>query len=172
MSATTKTKQVIFRKYLAEDIGAILGLNAESVDVLSPMNKPRFQILAPMSDVLRVADVGGHAIGFIMAFADNRAYGSINYRWFACRLKNFLYIDRVVLTPFFRRNGLGTRFYQQAEEYAKAANIYWLAVEVDIAPPNLASLEFHKRQGFMEIGRQEVGSGKIVSLQVKTLDNV
>ena len=172
MSATTKPNlRVIFRPYLDTDQRTILDLNAESVAVLSPLDECRFQALAQMSDMLQVADVDGQTIGFIMAFADNRAYDSINYRWFAARLKNFLYIDRVVLSPLFRRHGLGTHFYQQAQAFAQARGLSWLAVEVDIKPPNLASLEFHKKQGFMEIGCQGVGSGKIVSLQIKPLDN-
>lgn len=172
MSATIKTKlPIVFRDYQDTDQEAVLNLNAESVAVLSPLDKLSLQTLVQMSDLLQVADMDGQVIGFLLAFADHRAYASVNYGWFAARLKNFLYIDRLVLDPLFRRQGLGTLFYQQAQTSAQDRGLTWLAAEVDIQPPNLASLEFHQRQGFMEIGRQGLGSGKIVSLQVKSLDN-
>ena len=50
-----------------------------------------------------------------------------------------------------------------------AANrLHWLAAEVDIEPPNSVSLKFHERQNFIEVGRQMIDGGKLVSLRVKS----
>ncbi|TAN06721.1 MAG: GNAT family N-acetyltransferase [Rhodanobacteraceae bacterium] len=161
--------EVMLREYTEADAAAVLRLNAESVAVLSSMDGARFRALAAMADMLQVAEVAGQVVGFLMAFTDGRAYDSVNYRWFAARLKRFLYIDRVVLDPSYRGAGLGTRFYQRAEQYARAAGLAWLVAEVDVVPPNRVSLAFHDRRGFVEVDRQAAGGGKMVSLRVRSL---
>ncbi len=162
--------EVVLREFTASDAATVLRLNADSVAVLSPMDGPRFQALAAMADLLQVADVAGQVVGFFMAFADGREYDSVNYRWFAARLKRFLYIDRVALDPPYRGAGIGTRFYRLAEQHARGAGLAWLVAEVDADPPNPVSLAFHDRLGFVEVGRQAAGGGKVVSLRVKSLD--
>jgi predicted GNAT superfamily acetyltransferase len=162
--------EVVLREYTESDAVAVLRLNAESVAVLSPMDDFRFRTLAGIADMLQVADAAGQVVGFFMAFADGREYDSVNYRWFASRLKRFLYIDRVTLDPSYRGAGVGTRFYRRAERYAREAGFAWLVAEVDVVPPNSVSLAFHARLGFVEVGRQAAGGGKMVSLLVKSLD--
>ena len=161
--------EVEIRGYTESDTTAVLRLNAESVAVLSPMDGPRFRSLAAMADVLHVAEVDGRVIGFLMAFGDERAYDSVNYRWFAARFKRFLYIDRVAVDPAYRGAGIGKQFYEVAKRYARLAGLAWLVAEVDVDPPNSASLTFHDRLGFVELARQVAG-GKVVSLRVKALD--
>lgn len=161
--------EVILRKFTESDTAAVLRLNAESEAVLSSMDGLRFRTLAAMAEMLQVADAAGQVVGFFMAFADGRAYDSVNYRWFAARLKRFLYIDRLTLDPPYRGVGIGTQFYRLAERYARAADLTWLAAEVDVIPPNPVSLAFHDRLGFVEVERQTVSGGKVVSLRVKSL---
>jgi predicted GNAT superfamily acetyltransferase len=42
-------------------------------------------------------------------------------------------------------------------------------LEVNLEPRNDGSLRFHDRLGFVEVGQQVSGSGKLVSLMAKTL---
>ncbi len=160
---------IVMRDWRSADEAEILRLNAEAESVLSPMDDDRFAALRQMCCLLKVAEIGGRVVGFLMGFSDGAGYDSVNYRWFASRLQRFLYIDRVVVTKELRGSGLGRRFYVEAERWAAAHELCWLAAEVDVQPPNTASLGFHQRLAFVEVGRQEAGSGKQVSLQVRSI---
>jgi predicted GNAT superfamily acetyltransferase len=159
-----------FRPFEARDAAALLALNAASVAVLSPLDETRLRLLAAMACLHEVAEDAGAVVGFLLAFADGAPYDSINYRWFAARLKRFVYIDRVVVDAAQRGAGVGREFYRRAEAYATAAGCAWLVCEVDVEPPNHGSLAFHRRLGFVEVGRQTVGDGKVVSMQVRGVE--
>ena len=160
---------MVVRDWRSADKADILRLNAESESVLSPMDDDRFAALLSMCCLLKVAEIGGRVVGFLMGFSDGAGYDSVNYRWFASRLQRFLYIDRVVVAKELRGAGLGRRFYTEAERWAAEQELHWLAAEVDVQPPNTASLGFHQRLAFVEVGRQAAGNGKQVSLQVRSI---
>lgn len=156
------------RSFKAGDETAILALNAQSVQVLSPMNAARFSDLKAQSDCLLVAEVDGKVVGFLIGFCDGKTYDSLNYQWFRSRLKNFFYIDRIVIDENARSQGLGKLFYQHLIKWAGQNAITWLAAEIDIDPPNPGSLAFHVNLGFSEVAQQTL-SNKTVSLQVMSL---
>ncbi len=45
-----------------------------------------------------------------------------------------------------------------------------MCLEVNLDPPNEPSLAFHRRRGYVEVGRQ-VATGHLVSLMVKELSD-
>lgn len=154
-----------------DDAAAILDLNAASVNVLSPLDMPRLEALSSRTYYFRVADREGKVVGFMMAFPDGTNYDNPNYRWFAERYSQFVYIDRIVVSVDVRGAGLGSAFYRDLEERVRAANIPWLTAEVDVIPPNTPSLLFHDKLGFVEVGQHTVGSSnKVVSLRAKSLE--
>ena len=159
-----------FRPFAEDDSAAVLQLNAESVAVLSPLDAGRLHALSGLACLHEVAEDAGAVVGFLLAFADDVPYDSVNYQWFASRFKRFVYIDRVVVSPHNRGAGVGRAFYRRAAEYAAHHDCAWLVCEVDVEPPNAASLAFHQRLGFAEVGRQTVGGGKVVSMQVCGID--
>ena len=56
-------------------------------------------------------------------------------------------------------------------EFAKRTNVSPLTCEFDLDPPNPASVAFHKRQVFCEVGTQWLHDGKKkVSLQARTIE--
>jgi predicted GNAT superfamily acetyltransferase len=156
----------ILREWRPADDAEILRLNAESVHVLSPLDAGRLSLLRGMSRFLSVAESGGVVAGFLLGFTDGEEYDSVNYQWFSARLKQFLYIDRVVVSKDFRRAGLGRQFYFAAQSWARQQQLMWLTAEIDLQPPNPVSLEFHRQLGFFEVGQQQAAKNKIVSLQV------
>ncbi|MBC8078059.1 MAG: GNAT family N-acetyltransferase [Chloroflexales bacterium] len=161
---------VTFRPFAERDHDAVLHLNAESVAVLSPLNAERLRALRMLACLHEVAEDADVVVGFLLAFADGAPYDSINYQWFARRFKRFVYIDRVVVSAACRGAGVGRAFYRRALDYAAAAGCMWLVCEVDVEPPNAGSLAFHQRLGFVEVGRQTVGGGKVVSMQICDVD--
>jgi predicted GNAT superfamily acetyltransferase len=147
------------------DRADVLALNEAHVELLSPMDDARLDYLLDHSDRAEVIDVDGAFAGFVMTFASGSAYDGENFGWFTARFADFTYLDRVVLHEDFRRRGLGSQVYDELEA---SSGRPLFALEVNLDPPNDASLAFHHARGFVEVG-QRVSSGHLVSLFLKTL---
>lgn len=161
---------VFTRAYQTSDLQAIVRMNHKSEHLLSPMDRNRFIELQTKSSLLLVVEVDQQTAGFLIAFCDGTDYDSVNYRWFSRRLKNFLYIDRVVVSEHVRSMGIGRQLYREAETWARTQEILWMAAEIDLQPPNHASLKFHDKLGFVEAGQQTAGDDhKLVSLRILAL---
>jgi hypothetical protein len=140
------------------------------VHYLSPLSYDRLAHLHTRAAYHRVIGDGERVLGFLLAFAQGADYDSINYRWFASRFDDFLYIDRVVVSPESRGLGLGALLYQDVFTVAAEAGYSRIVCEFDVEPPNPVSAAFHRRFGFAEVGTQLVAGGtKTVSLQSTTL---
>lgn len=159
----------LIRDATPADFDAVLALNAESVQFLSPLDRARLLQLHAQAAFHRVVELEGAVVAFLLAFREDAGYDSPNFRWFVCHVPQFLYIDRVVVAAAARGRGLGARLYDDIIAFAAAQGVPRLTCEFDIDPPNPASEGFHARYGFREVGRQRLASGKQVSLQVRTL---
>jgi uncharacterized protein len=67
-----------------------------------------------------------------------------------------------------RRRGIATRLYDAMEE--TAAPFERMVCDVNVRPPNDASLAFHGARGYVEVGRLAHGSEKVVALMSKELE--
>lgn len=145
----------------------VLALNEANVEALAPMDEDRLLELDKIADRFDVIDVDGGFGGFVVTFAPGSAYDSENYRWFTERYADrFYYLDRIVLSDRFRRQGLGTFVYDEVERVAAAYER--LTLEVNLLPPNDASLAFHGARGYLEVGT--LGDDEhLVSLMEKKL---
>jgi hypothetical protein len=160
----------VIRPATAADFPAILALNAALVHFLSPLDEARLRLLHAQSAYHRVVETEGGVAAFLLAFREGAAYDSPNYRWFAQRYAQFLYIDRVVVDPAQQGRGLGARLYDDLFAYAQSAGVATVTCEFDLDPPNPGSQKFHARFGFREVGTQWVADGKKqVSLQARAL---
>ncbi len=159
-------RNVILRPAKEGDFEDILRLNEESVHFLSPLTLARLEKLNSWAELNMVALCEGELVAFIFSFKEGSDYESVNYRWFHDIYPNFLYIDRVVVDKRSQRMGFGKLLYEEIFRHARNIGSSLLAAEIDVKPPNPVSLNFHKQFGFQEVGRQEVGGGKIVSMQV------
>ncbi|NQD36378.1 GNAT family N-acetyltransferase [Permianibacter sp. IMCC34836] len=148
------------------DFPALLALNAESEHFLSPMDAPRLSQLFAQAAYCRVLEQDGEVAAFLLAFREAADYDSLNYRWFATRYPQFLYIDRVVVAASHQGKGLGVLLYADLFRFARQHGVARITCEFDTEPPNEASRRFHARFGFHEVGTQWVANGKKqVSLQ-------
>jgi predicted GNAT superfamily acetyltransferase len=158
------------RDAIAADFPRILALNEASVAFLSPLDAARLAKLAETSVYHRVCVRGGEVVGFLLAFAPGADYDSPNYRWFAERQPDFLYIDRIVVDGNVRGGGIGRKLYEDLFTFAAQRGYGQVTCEFDLDPPNPASEQFHARFGFREVGQQRVAGGKkLVSLQAARL---
>jgi len=140
------------RRISPDDHAAVLALNEANVVALAPMDQQRLEELEAMADRFDVIEVDGEFGGFVITFAPDTAYDSDNYRWFGERHgTHFYYLDRIVLDPTHRRQGLGGFVYDELERVALGYGR--LALEVNLVPRNDVSLAFHDRRGYVEVGR-------------------
>lgn len=152
------------------DFPRILELNAESVHFLSPLTASQLRALHAQAAWHAVVDDGRGVAAFLLALREGCDYHSPNYRWFAGRFPQFLYVDRVVVAVDAQGRGLGRQLYDALFAFARTCGVGLVACEFDIEPPNEASRRFHAGYGFIEVGVQRVGAeGKQVSLQAADL---
>jgi uncharacterized protein len=155
------------RRVRPADHEQVLALNAANVVKLAPMDEARLAELDAMADRFDVVEVDGEFGGFVITFAPATAYDSENYRWFTERYDgHFYYLDRIVLADAHRRRGLGTFVYDELEQVARRYGR--LTLEVNLVPRNDASLAFHDRRGYVEVGQLGDG-GHLVALMEKQL---
>jgi predicted GNAT superfamily acetyltransferase len=151
------------------DVPAVLALNHRFVDLLSPLDAERLLRLVGLADHADVVEVDDRVAGFVLTVAPGAAYDSENYRWHAEHYDDaFYYLDRIVIAEEMRRRGLAGFVYDAMEDAARPFGRMTLEVNVD--PPNLGSLAFHARRGYVEVGR--LGEpGHLVGLMAKELTN-
>lgn len=142
----------LLRPLADSDIPDVVALNQANLDAVSRMDEDRLVQLRAWADRFDVVEEDGDLAGFVVTFAPGTPYDSENYRWFAERhVADFYYLDRIVFADRFRRRGLGGFVYDALEKVA--AGYGRMTLEVNLVPRNDASLAFHARRGYDEVGR-------------------
>ena len=100
-------------------------------------------------------------IGLMICFREGSDYSSKNYKFFKDNERNFLYIDRIVIKEEYRRKGIANYLYSSIEEIASELGSP-LCCEVNTFPENKPSLEFHKKFGFVSIGKNDFMENSVV----------
>jgi uncharacterized protein len=155
------------RELTRADWPALLALNLDSVRELSELDEQRLQWILSLAHRGLVVESEGEVAAFALAIASGTEYDSENYRWFAARFERFLYLDRVAVAASQRRRGIGAQLYDAME--VAAASFERMVCEVNVLPPNHASLAFHAARGYVEVGRLAHGPAKLVALLSKEL---
>ena len=165
------------RDYAAADLDAVHAINQAEVPAVGDETPEALAHIGRASVIALVATEpdggGGERIGgFCMVLAPGADYGSGNYRWFADRYDDFVYLDRIAIAPAFQRRGLGRTLYAEVERLAleRRPNATDFCLEVNLRPRNDTSLAFHAALGFTEVGQRETSYGARVSLMTKSLD--
>ncbi len=149
------------------DLLACVDLNNGSVPAVSEADLAKMTSLVDESLLSLVAEIDGEVAGFCVNFGPGADYTSVNYQWFSDRYTEFVYLDRIVVAPTARNQGIGAAFYAAVEEHIVGTP--WLLCEVNLRPRNDGSLRFHARLGFEEVGQQETSYGVLVSMLAKDL---
>ena len=100
-------------------------------------------------------------IGFMVCFKEGSDYPSKNYKFFKDNENHFLYIDRVVIKEEYRRKGIANYLYSSIEEIAIELGSP-LCCEVNTFPENKPSIQFHKKFGFVDIGKNDFEGNSVV----------
>ena len=142
----------LLRPLADRDVPDVVALNQANLDAVSAMDEDRLQVLRGWADRFDVVEQDGELAGFVVTFAPGSPYDSNNYRWFSERhVDDFYYLDRIVFHDRCRRQGLGGFVYDELEQVA--AKYGRMTLEVNLVPRNDASLTFHARRGYDEVGR-------------------
>lgn len=137
----------------AADLAALNALNdahAAEVNALAPAD---FAALVGVAFAARMAVApDGVPAGFCLALSHATPNQGPNHGWFQARLPAFAYVDRIVVAAAFRGRGVARALYADLVARARDAGLPVLACEVNLDPPNPASMAFHERFGFVEAG--------------------
>lgn len=153
----------ILRPITPADFDDVLALNERNVELLSPMDQGRLREIMSLSDHASVITHDDAFAGFVITLEAGVDYDSSNYQWYDEKYDDFYYLDRVVLHEDFRRLGLGTIVYDELETRARGlANRF--ALEVNIEPPNEASLAFHHKRGYRDVGERAFDDHRVALL--------
>lgn len=156
----------------AADYDAVLELNEAAVPHVNSISTETLGRLHAQSTCLTVVRAPGVAglAGFLLALPQSAAYESLNFGYFRRHYPQFVYIDRVVISPQWRRGGIGQALYRDLFTRLPA-DCPLVCCEVNVRPPNAPSLAFHRRMGFSPVGEQDTEGGKKrVSLLVRYPD--
>lgn len=159
------------RALSAADADAVLRLNADAGDAVFRLDAAEYARLLGLSTRHRAAcDSAGRLIGYALAFAREDAYDGEEFHALRVALAApFLYIDQVVVAAPARARGVGRALYDALAAQCLAAGAFRLCCEVNTAPPNPASLAFHRRMGFRILGGMDTADGRRVALLQRDL---
>jgi predicted GNAT superfamily acetyltransferase len=141
----------------SSDIALILPLNNTHVAETSLLDHDSLCALLEIAFFAR--GVAGGAVAFLIALDQNAAYDNPNFNWFKARRESFVYIDRIIVSAEARGQGLASRLYEELFAAASRAGHRRVVCEVNIAPPNPASLAFHAAIGFTAVGEAAIHNG-------------
>ncbi|MEM1092882.1 MAG: GNAT family N-acetyltransferase [Pseudomonadota bacterium] len=155
---------ITIRDVRPDELPWVQQTNNDATPAVNHLEIERLEQLYGYSALLRIAELDGTPAGFLLAMTADSDYDSVNYRWFQQQYEQFVYIDRVVIAPGFRRKGVGRVLYADIQSFTEQ-NAPLLTCEVNLKPSNPGSVLFHSTYGFHEVGQQDTeGGDKRVSL--------
>ena len=143
----------------ANDLGDVLALNEASVPHVNSLSADEMRWFLDHAPYFRLVRCNHRLAGFLVGLMQGLDYASINYRFFCRRYEVFGYVDRVAVASHSRQRGIASRLYDDFTATLRG-HAPVLVCEVNIRPPNTASLAYHERHGFARIGTQETEGGK------------
>jgi predicted GNAT superfamily acetyltransferase len=165
---------VTIRDMTTDDLERVLQINEANVPEVGPVDLERLRFIVTESTMSVVvvdhAENGdgpdeGVVVGFCVVLAPGSSYDSVNYLWFMDRYNAAYYLDRVAFDASAQGKGLGSALYAEVDRRLAEIGAD-LTLEVNIDPPNEPSLAFHRKHGFVEVGRH-MSKGIEVSLMHK-----
>ena len=161
---------VTIRKMTSDDLARVLEINEANVPEVGPLDLERLRFIVDESAMALVV-VDGDAdcetvVGFCLVLAPGSTYDSVNYVWFMDRGDQAYYLDRVAFDASAQGKGLGSALYAELGRRLDEVGAD-LTLEVNLDPPNEPSLAFHRKHGFVEVGRH-VSKGIEVCLMHRT----
>jgi predicted GNAT superfamily acetyltransferase len=155
---------VVLRELDSADLPAVVDLNNDAVPAVPLVDEDEMAMLTAFASLAVVAvdeDDLRTPLGFLLAIDPGSDYTSENYRWFAGRSQDFLYVDRIVIGGERRGAGIGRLLYGAVFDKARTDGRKVVTCEVNVKPPNPRSMGFHTSLGFQAVGEQATKGGAV-----------
>lgn len=149
---------VTVRSMTPADLAEVIPANNAEIPAVSHLHEEKLELLVEIAETALVAEVGEAFAGFVLALPAESDYTSPNYDWFVDRFDEFVYIDRIVVSPGNQGLGIGRSLY---DGVIAASDASLLVSEVNTDPRNDQSLAFHDRYGFTGVGSMVYGEDQI-----------
>jgi predicted GNAT superfamily acetyltransferase len=165
------TFQPTVRNIETADLPRVLQINNANTPGVSELTMDELESdLKNSLHALAIDNEQGEVCAFCVTFAPDAQDAGSNHQWFAERYKSFVYLDRIAIDSNHQNRGLGALLYQSVEQHMlDSAEYSLLCCEVNLEPPNLGSIRFHKRIGFVECGVESTAPGYAVAYLQKFL---
>ncbi len=173
-----QTAGVQIRDLSADDLSAVHAINEAEAPAVGSVTVEGMRTVIEHTSIALVATTQGDGdhpdgtiAGFCLVIPPGTAYGSGNYAWFSERYDDFVYLDRVAISPAFQGRGIGRLLYDEVERVAaeRHPTATDFLLEVNLRPRNDGSLAFHDRLGFAQVAERETDYGVLVSMMSKSL---
>jgi len=154
----------------ASNLEAVLTLNQTEVPHVGSVDLDKMKWFAANAAYFRTATVDKQLAAYLIGMRPGTRYESLNYRWFCDRYDDFAYVDRIAVAKFARRYGLASRLY---DDFARSVpqSVDFMTCEVNLKPSNEASMRFHEKLGFRQVGSRAYDDGeKEVAMLLKDLN--
>ena len=121
----------------------VRALNEASVPHVNSLSPDDIAWFAARANYFRVARIDGELAGFLIGLGPGLDYASVNYQYFCSRHAVFGYVDRVVVAATARRQGVGSRLYDDYQATLRGF-VPILTCEMNLMPPKRWSKTDHK----------------------------
>ena len=158
IETSTTTLPASVRPIESRDIDSIVELNQDALEGVGPLDHESASLLVKKADQALVVDIDDDIAGFVITLPSGADYDSSRYRWFEERLDDYTYLDRIVVSTDFRRQGVASRLYDAIEGERPVA--------LEIYDTNDVSLAFHHSRGYEPVGKVQ-HNGKVNLMHVK-----
>lgn len=150
------------------DYGAVLALNATAEGLVDPLGADRLDWLRLIAAHAAIIDLDGDPAGFVLTFTPGSAYDGLEFDWFTQTYADrFLLIERIVVAPGHRREGIATQVYRAIERAAKPFDRAVARARSHTLDDS--GLSFHTSRGYVEVAKQRLPDGTTASLLSKDL---
>jgi len=147
-----------FRDVARADLDWLHALNEACLPAVNARDAEQLWDIVDVCTYARVCWGEGRRLGVLTVIPAGTDHYSLNYKWFAARYDDFLYVDRIMVDDAARGLGVGKALYADLFGFA-AGRTTRVTCEVNSRPPNPVSMGFHRALGFEPVGEQETEGG-------------
>ena len=155
-------RDTAIRAVRPSDLSRLVELNNDAVPAVPAVSEGEMAALVEAANWSLVAEQDGEVRGMVICFDPGQDYDSENYRYFESHYPSHFYIDRIVIDEAARGMGLGALLYGEVFAEAARRGAGQVTCEVNLEPPNPASIAFHHRMGFVDVDTQATKGGSVV----------
>ncbi|TDD43237.1 GNAT family N-acetyltransferase [Kribbella antibiotica] len=158
------------RPLIPADYASVLTLNATAAaaGLVDPLGMDRLDWLRLIAAHAVVVEDDDKLTAFLLTFTPGSAYDGLEYGWFGSTYGDrFLFIDRIVVDPAHRRQGVASTVYRAIERSAQPFARVVTRVRSDL--PDSPGHAFHTARGYTQVSTQRNPSGGTMALLAKEL---